>query len=394
MMKTLGIITFLSLFAVLSLGNINRNELNEIALVYAVGIDMESDNYAVSLQVINPQPPISQTDKMPVIVYEAKAKSIGKAIEMVSKKISRQLSPAQVQLIVIGEELAETKGINNVLNYILREPGLTSILDILITKDISAYDVLKVVSFMEDIPGNEIVKALRNTEENWGSHQRVYPTQVKADILSRGKEAIIPTISLYGKEHLAEEKALLESTAPKSYLEFSGLTLLNEDKKVGWLNDNQSRAYYLIKDRLKHSYFSSYCPNDDNKEEFGLTIIHSKTAIHGKITKGKPKFTIKVEVTGDLDELNCDLDISKPAGIKKVEDLMEKQIEEGLKDLLVQSQAMNADFIGFGDVLRIDDKDSWKEIEDSWQSEIYATSTFAIETKVIVRNFGDLNIAN
>lgn len=73
---------------------------------------------------------------------------------------------------------------------------------------------------------------------------------------------------------------------------------------------------------------------------------------------------------------------------------MEKQIEEGLKDLLVQSQAMNADFIGFGDVLRIDDKDSWKEIEDSWQSEIYATSTFAIETKVIVRNFGDLNIAN
>ncbi|RUU71050.1 hypothetical protein EOC06_38815, partial [Mesorhizobium sp. M7A.F.Ca.MR.362.00.0.0] len=99
-------------------------------------------------------------------------------------------------------------------------------------------------------------------------------------------------------------------------------------------------------------------------------MIHSKTAIHGKITKGKPKFTIKVVVTGDLDELNCDLDISKPAGIKKVEDLMEKQIEEGLKDLLVQSQAMNADFIGFGDVLRIDDKDSWKEIEDSWQSEI------------------------
>ncbi len=391
-MKTLGIIAFVSLFAILSLGNINRNELNEVALVYAIGIDREADNYVVSLQVINPQPPNSPSDKLPVVVYDTEAKSMGKAIEMVSRKISRQLSPAQVQLIIIGESVAETIGINGVLNYILREPGLSSMLDILITKDINAGDALKVIPHMEDIPGSEIVKTLENTEENWGSHQRILPTQLKADILSRGVEAIIPTIVLIGDKKVAEEKGNLESIAPKAYLELSGLTVMNEDKRAGWLNDNQSRSYYLIKGTLKNSYFSSYC--SDQKEEFGLTIIHSKTSIHGKINNGIPKFKIKVDLIGDLDELNCDMDITKTEEIKKIETLMKKDIEASLKDLITQSQTLNCDFIGFGDVLRIDDKSNWKKYEKLWQKEIFAKSQYEITANVTVRNYGDINISD
>lgn len=391
-MKTLGIIAFVSLFAILSLGNINRNELNEVALVYAIGIDREADNYVVSLQVINPQPPNSPSDKLPVVVYDTEAKSMGKAIEMVSRKISRQLSPAQVQLIIIGESVAETIGVNGVLNYILREPGLSSMLDILITKDINAGDALKVIPHMEDIPGSEIVKTLENTEENWGSHQRILPTQLKADILSRGVEAIIPTIVLIGDKKVAEEKGNLESIAPKAYLELSGLTVMNEDKRAGWLNDNQSRSYYLIKGTLKNSYFSSYC--SDQKEEFGLTIIHSKTSIHGKINNGIPKFKIKVDLIGDLDELNCDMDITKTEEIKKIETLMKKDIEASLKDLITQSQTLNCDFIGFGDVLRIDDKSNWKKYEKLWQKEIFAKSQYEITANVTVRNYGDINISD
>ncbi len=391
-MKTLGIIAFVSLFAILSLGNINRNELNEVALVYAIGIDREADNYVVSLQVINPQPPNSPSDKLPVVVYDTEAKSMGKAIEMVSRKISRQLSPAQVQLIIIGESVAETIGVNGVLNYILREPGLSSMLDILITKDINAGDALKVIPHMEDIPGSEIVKTLENTEENWGSHQRILPTQLKADILSRGVEAIIPTIVLIGDKKVAEEKGNLESIAPKAYLELSGLTVMNEDKRSGWLNDNQSRSYYLIKGTLKNSYFSSYC--SDQKEEFGLTIIHSKTSIHGKVNNGIPKFKIKVDLIGDLDELNCEMDITKPEEIKKIETLMKKDIEASLKDLITQSQTLNCDFIGFGDVLRIDDKSNWKKYEKLWQKEIFAKSQYEITANVTVRNYGDINISD
>ncbi|WP_182103982.1 Ger(x)C family spore germination protein [Niallia taxi] len=391
-MKTLGIIAFLSLFSILSLGNINRNELNEVALVYAIGIDRDSDNYVVSLQEINPQPLNNQTEKLPVVVYDSKAKSMGKAIEMVSRKISRQLSPAQVQLIIIGESVAETIGINGVLNYILREPGLSSMLDILITKDISAWDALKVIPFMEDIPGSEIVKTLENTEENWGSHQRIFPTQLKAEIISRGKEAIVPTIMLIGDKKAAGEKAILESISPNAYLELSGLTVMNEDKKAGWLNDNQSRTYYLIKGSLKNSYFSSYC--SAQKEEFGLTIIHSKTSIDGKMNNGKPQFKVKVDLVGDLDELNCDMDLTKPDGIKKIEKLMEKDIEASIKDLIVQSQTLNCDFIGFGDVLRIDDKSNWKKNEKIWQKEIFSTSQFEITANVTVRNYGDINISD
>lgn len=89
-----------------------------------------------------------------------------------------------------------------------------------------------------------------------GYHQRMVPTRLKADIPSRERGGGIPTKILNGKVNSAEAKDLLESTSPKVYLELSGLAILNEDKRGGWLNNNESRTYSLIKDRLKHSYFS------------------------------------------------------------------------------------------------------------------------------------------
>lgn len=69
-----------------------------------------------------------------------------------------------LHLIVVGKTLAEKKGIDKVLNYILREPGLISMKDILISENVTSYDALQVITVMEDIPSSEIIKTLKNTE--------------------------------------------------------------------------------------------------------------------------------------------------------------------------------------------------------------------------------------
>ncbi|YCA44958.1 Ger(x)C family spore germination protein [Bacillus sp. JZ8] len=389
-MKKLWIISFIFVVMAFSLGNVSSKELNELAFVYGLGIDKAKDGYRVSMQVVNPHPLNTPTDKPSVFVYEDKARSIGKVIEIISKKTPREIILSQIRVILIDEQLAREEGLNDVLNYLLSKPGVSSMVDVLIMDNMKAFDALRVFSAIEEIPANEILKTLTNTEENWGSHQSVFPTQLKAEILSTGNEAIIPTLAISGKIKTAVTKKNIEQLAPKSHLHLSGLTILREDKKVGWINDKLSRVYYLIKGKLKSSYFTSPCSKN---EEFGFSIIKAKTDIKGSVVDGTPSFNVQTKIIGDLDELNCNIDVSNPSNIKKLEKDMEKEVKKQMLALIEKSHKLQSDFIGFGDVLRISNKSEWKKIEKRW-NQAYLESEFDIKVRVIIRNYGDTNLAS
>ncbi|MBE5099618.1 Ger(x)C family spore germination C-terminal domain-containing protein [Priestia aryabhattai] len=166
--------------------------------------------------------------------------------------------------------------------------------------------------------------------------------------------------------------------------------MLSGDKKVGWLNDKLSRGYYLLKGKLKSSYFTSPC---SKSEEFGLTIIKAKTKIKGSMVDGSPFFNIRTKIVGDLEELNCNMDISNPSNAKSLEKKMEKEVKKQIVQLIKKSQKLHSDFIGFGDVLRVDDKSEWKRIDERWK-QAYLESKFDIKVKVIIRNYGDTNLTS
>lgn len=368
-------------------GHFNRNELNNIAIVYAVGIDKSEKGYKVSMQIINPKLTENPSnEKPPVIVYQNEAKSIGKAIEQVSKKISRELHLSQIQLILIGETLIKNKEIESVLNYVLRDPKIASVVDILVTKDIEAAQALQVASHLEDIPINEVVKILKNTAENWGSHQRMFPTQLKAVIISEEKDAAIPTLKIIVDSNNLKNQKTLKKLSPNSYLALSGLTIFRGNKPVGWLNDNLSRTYYSLKGALKTTYFDAHC---SKKEGFGFRVLKNKTSIKGHLKNGVPYFQITVQFIGDLNEFNCKMDVSNPKIVKNLELKMEKKIRRHVESLLQTSKQLESDFVGFGETLMIYDNSNWKKVKSNW-NKIYSTSQFDIDIQISIRNQGDM----
>ncbi|EEM68673.1 MULTISPECIES: Ger(x)C family spore germination protein [Bacillus cereus group] len=386
-MKKFIILAISCLLLSIVCGHFNRNELNEIAIVYAVGIDKSEKGYKISMQIINPKlTENSSNEQPPVIVYQDEAKSIGKAIEKVSKKISREIHLSQIQLILIGETLIKNKGIEAVLNYVLRDPKMASVVDILVTKDIEAAQALQVASPLEDIPINEVVKILKNTAENWGSHQRMFPTQLKAEFISEGKEAAISTLKIIGDSKNGKNQNTFKKLSPNSYLALSGLTIFRGNKPVGWLNDNLSRTYYSLKGALKTTYFDAPC---SKKEEFGLRILKNKTAIKGHLKNGVPYFQITVRFIGDLNEFNCEMDVSNPKVVKKLELKMEKEIKRNVESLLQTSKKLKSDVIGFGETLMIYDNSNWKKIKSNW-NKIYPISQFDIDIQILIRNQGDM----
>lgn len=86
----------------------NRRELNELAVVLAVGIDKVDDQYEVTVQVVAPSQMSRNRigDRAPVVVYSTKALTLFEALRDITTKSSRKLYIAHIHLILFNENVA------------------------------------------------------------------------------------------------------------------------------------------------------------------------------------------------------------------------------------------------------------------------------------------------
>src|SRR5690606_6395180 len=122
-MKRSLLVIFLLIVVVGNTGCWNMKELNEIAIIVGMGIDKAGDQFEISLQIINPTqiaPQKGNGDKTPVVLYSEKANSIFEALRKLTKKLPRKANVSQLQMLVIGEELAR-EGIGPVVDLISRD---------------------------------------------------------------------------------------------------------------------------------------------------------------------------------------------------------------------------------------------------------------------------------
>ena len=89
----------------------NSRELNDLAIVSAIGIDKEDGNFKVSAIVLNPEKQdsgsssSSASNKM--IVYEKTASSVQEAIRSMILESPKRLYLAHMELLLISEEVAK-----------------------------------------------------------------------------------------------------------------------------------------------------------------------------------------------------------------------------------------------------------------------------------------------
>jgi len=179
-MKTKWIIhTLVSLSLIFPLtGCWNSRELNDLAIVSAIGIDKAAskDEYRVTFQLVNPSATATSagasTGQPPITIYTSTDHTLFGALRKTSKQASRQLFFAHTQLIVIGEDLARS-GIDNLFDIFERSHELRLNSAILVSRDTDAASILKVLIPVENQPAVGLVKKAKNTSKLWGENRDV-----------------------------------------------------------------------------------------------------------------------------------------------------------------------------------------------------------------------------
>ena len=382
-------VSFILLLSVLLLlgGCWNKRELNELAIVTAVGVDKSDEQFEISVQIVNPSQVASNKAsgiQVPVFTYHAKGKSLFDAIRKLTALTPRKPYYAHAQIIIIGEEMAE-EGMNSILDLFQRDPEGRSDFNFIVSHDSTAQEILSVLTPLEDVPASKMFKSLKVSEAVWGTTESVILDDLIQSLGSIDHSAVLPSIHIYGDADAGDFSSNIEKIDSPAQLKYGGLAIFKNYKLIGYLTEQESRDYNFLNNNIKSTFEIIACPEEG---KISTEIINSSTKMTGHFQNDVPSISIKLDIEQNVAEISCPLDLTKSKTIDALNKETSKQIKERLeRTLQTIQQTYQADLLKFSNVLHREDYQAWNRIKKNWLT-LYPDLEVQIEVDVHTKGIG------
>lgn len=346
----------------------NRRELNELAILSGLGVDPgpKADEITLVYQVINASAISGKgvsSMKTPFITLKTSGKTLFSAVRKGTRECSRRLYFGHVQVYIISSEVAEKKGITDLLDLIYRDHEIRENIKVLIAKNQKAEAVLSTQSILENNSGMSLLKHLENACANEGTAKLVELRDVISSQMNPTSDLVIPTVYLSPSMPKSKLDYVQDSTQ-ESVLKTSGFAVFKKDKLIGYLNPEEARALNWIRDDLERTVIVVPYKGADNSIE----VIHSKTEIKTEFKNGKPEVLLDIQIDANIGEVNAAVDLTKLSTIQDFKTQTNLVVKSDIENLIKRVQKdYKVDIFQFSDVLERQHPKEWKKIKDNWE---------------------------
>lgn len=381
MKKLLIIIPIILIFC----GCSDYKELNNIAIVTGIAIDKDGDNYKVSTLISNSKKAEASNKEgnAGTVVYNGKGKNISMALKKIDNKISKKLYFGHLSIVVVSEEIAK-EGLDNILDYLFRSPENTKNFYLIMTKNDKAVDILEVLSPLETFPSQSAKLNIKEANETSSiSDDMTYNTFIDL-YLKKGIEPYLPTIEVYGNKDKGSSTKELESTQLKSFIGLTGLAIFKNSKLAGYATDNESRGINLVNNNTNKMIIETKCGNNN----IIVAISDVKVKRNIKIINNKPIYNLDVKASGDIQEVNCDIDLQNQNDIKIITKKTNNKIKLLMNKGIAVAKKYESDIFGFGNMLYKKHPNFYNSIDD-W-NKYFKNIDINIKVSVNIKNKGSI----
>lgn len=367
----------------------NSRELNELAIVSGIGMDLvpETDEYRVTFQLVNPSSTSTSTSpssgKPAVVVVSATDKTMFGALRRASKHVTRQLFFAHTQLIVLGEPLARD-GINDIFDIFERSHELRLNSEVLVARGSDAASVLKLLTPVESLPALELVKKAQNTSSVWGENRPISVFNVIQGITGEG-DLTINAVKIKGDAEEGKKKSNLEGSETLTETMMNGLGVFRKGKLLYWMKDSEARGTEWLLNEIEETVLN--IDSGDKKESIAVNIIYSRTELNTTIENGIPVFHVTIAEEGSINETDSFVDLSKREEIMKLEQELGKQTRLEVMQAFQKGQQLESDIFNFGNELKRTNPQEWAALDGDW-GRIFAQGKLDLTIKAYIRSTG------
>lgn len=386
MKKRLIILLLLPLFLT---GCWNYSELNEIAIATGISIDWEDDKYKVTVLISNAQKTegSSKEGEAQITVFEGTGKTMTEALKNIELKLPKELYLKHISIIIIGEKLAK-KGVGNILDYLIRDPNSPNKFNILVSREVKAGEILKIISPLETFPSQNVSLMLVTSGKFIGSAVEISYNDFIQTYLNQGINPILPSITIKGEEKKGETQKNIKQSEPDTYLNLSNLAIFKNDKLLGYVSEKESIGINIINSKIKQTKVHAKCKGEE-EDNYIVANLNSIDA-SSEITKDL-KLKINVKATGYITEANCKIDLTEESNIKEIQKSMESELKKNIKKALEVVQEYKSDIFGFGSKYYKKYPKEWKKIKDNWDEETFPNLEYEIKTDINLKTKGTSN---
>ncbi|MEG2457540.1 MAG: Ger(x)C family spore germination protein [Bacilli bacterium] len=375
-MKKIIIILFCLLF--LS-GCYDYRELNEIAIVNAMGIEMDKGLYKVSAQIINVKKTdmVSYGESAKIIMFYGKGKTVYEAIKDIEITSSKKLFLAHVRLVIFDKSFIGDK-ISDVTDYLSRDTDIDLSFYCATTSDNTPSEILETITPLGTLPAVDLINSLKVSALDHGTTSLVTFKDLLDMSLKKGINLSLPNINLTKKKNDKDKDntELLKDTKLSTYILADELVIHDFENNIVVLSKNESLGINILKNKLKTSLITLKC----DSEFYTMEINKGKTKMN--YDKENNSINIVVSVSSTVGEYNCKDDISK----KDINNMRGKEIEKRIKDIInntIENAKKNkSDYIGIGNFIYKNYNKFYPSTEKEYNEVIFPN----MNVKVLVNN--------
>lgn len=382
--KRLLCLGLLLVFASTAAGCWDRREINDLAIVLAVGVDRNPNHKVLlSAQIFfpkvaggGPQGNTGGTGSNAVgqtIMQSAEGMTIADAMTELQSKLPRSLFWGQSEVVIIGEAAA-AKGIRSYIDFFLRYVQFREHAYMYISKE-RAVDLIKLQPPLERSSA-EVLREMGNLK--LGAQITLKELAQKIDGASQS--------ALLTRIHITPFATAADAT--HNNIQVTGIAVFKKDKFVGNLEERANLGILAITNELETKIFSF--PIDTSGGHVSVNLVHAKTKMVPHIDeKGVWSMDLFVEMDGDLvlnttNQLNSD-----PKFVQQIKKVWTESIRGDIEAALkrVQKQ-LKTDAFGFAEPFYRHYPKAWSRVKDRWNDEVFPSLQVNLHIRTQLNRIG------
>lgn len=371
-------IKFLILLLPLLSGCYNYRELNELGITTAVSIDYKDNNFYVIAEVINPikQQDASSSNNSPFVNYNSSSSSLQDAFRKVVLESPRQLYAAQLEIIVLSEEVVNNH-LEEVLEYFARDPESRTEIKIIVAKTEDSTKAITLQTLLTSLSSSNIINSLDLQSKVLGMAYPVTLNELLNMYIDPYLEVVLPSMTLYGNYEIGDEKENITTSSPKAIVKIDGSTITKDNKILGYLDLEESKILNLINGKLKETiikmnYYDGYIIFEPNRIK-----VSRELDIKNNI--------IKINISGysKTKEIQSNIDLKDPKEVKKLNKALNMELEKKITDTFNSiREKYGTDVFGFQELYYRTNYKYFKENCTNWYEDIYPKIKLEVKANV------------
>lgn len=371
-------IKFLILLLPLLSGCYNYRELNELGITTAVSIDYKDNNFYVIAEVINPikQQDASSSNNSPFVNYNSSSSSLQDAFRKVVLESPRQLYAAQLEIIVLSEEVVNNH-LEEVLEYFARDPESRTEIKIIVAKTEDSTKAITLQTLLTSLSSSNIIKSLDLQSKVLGMAYPVTLNELLNMYIDPYLEVVLPSMTLYGNYEIGDEKENITTSSPKAIVKIDGSTITKDNKILGYLDLEESKILNLINGKLKETiikmnYYDGYIIFEPNRIK-----VSRELDIKNNI--------IKINISGysKTKEIQSNINVKDPKEVEKLNKALNMELEKKITDTFNSiREKYGTDVFGFQELYYRTNYKYFKENCTNWYEDIYPKIKLEVKANV------------